>query len=415
MRKGRYYVLLAALLATGCAHFSQKDFLSLQEGTWRAALTRPDGVIVPFNFEVGDTAGKKVLWILNGADRMLVDSLRMRGDTVFIHMPFFNSDFIARFQNDGSLKGSWVKHYPDSDRLLSFRATPRTTYRIMSHPASPRRDVSGRWATEFREDGDTMQAVGEFRQQGTHVTGTFLTESGDFRYLDGVLDADTLVLSAFDGSHVFLFRALARKDGILSGGVFYSGFTDTATWSARRDTGAALPDAFSLTGHKPGEDRLNFRFPDLDGNPVSLEDPRFRNKVVIIQIMGSWCPNCMDETAFMSPWYRRHSGSAVEVVGLCYERSTVFAEAVAGVRTFQKRFHVTYPLLITGVTPGDPQLLAKTLPQLTHFVGFPTTIFLNKKGEIARIHAGFSGPGTGAHYTTFVREFNHLVDSLVAE
>lgn len=408
MKKKMLYGLILVLSAS-CTYRGGNG--ALEEGLWRGVLHRTDGAGIPFNFRVRDTAGRTVLYIVNGKGRLLVDSIRRRGDSVYIHMPFFNSDFATVLAGDGALRGLWIKHYPDTDRVLGFTATPHTAYRIVPSPAPPAADVSGRWKATFTMAGDTSTAVGEFTQRGGQVTGTFLTVSGDDRYLQGVMDGDTLRMSAFDGSHVFLFTAKVQGDS-LRGGVFDAGFAGRARWSAVRDSAARLPDAFSLTSHRKGEDRLSFAFPDLKGRPVSLDDARFRGKVVIVQILGSWCPNCMDETRFLSRWYRRNRGRGIEIVGLCYERPSDFSKAVAGVMTFKDRFDVTYPLLITGVRPSDPQLLHKTLPQLQHFVGFPTTIFLNRQGGIARIHAGFSGPGTGAHYTRFIAEFNHLVDSL---
>ncbi len=408
--------ILAAAGIAGCAHFPQKDMMRLQEGHWRGVLHRADGVDIPFNFEVEDSANKTVMYIRNGAGRLLVDHLRYHGDTLFIRMPFFDSDFRAHFQNDGSLKGEWVKHYPDSNKVLRFSATPNTSYRITASPSAARYDVSGRWKTTFvsGDSKDTTQAVGEFYQDGNKLTGTFLTESGDYRYLQGVMDGDTLKLSTFDGSHVYLFKAEAKDSNHLMNGVFYSGFTGKDNWTAEKDSSAHLPDAFSLTTFTPG-DKLGFRFPDLEGDTVSIADPRFKNKVVIVQIMGSWCPNCMDETQFMGPWYRDNKDRGIEVIGLCYERSADFKTEVKNILSFKDRFGVAYPLLVTGVTPSDPQLLEKTLPQLKNFIGFPTTIFINKKGEIAKVEAGFSGPGTGAHYQEFIAGFNQLVNQLLAE
>ncbi|HEY6083306.1 MAG TPA: TlpA disulfide reductase family protein [Chitinophagaceae bacterium] len=415
MKKVSFFFILS-LFAAGCAHFSQKDMMRLQEGSWRGVLHRADGVDVPFNFEVTDSANKSVMYIRNGAGRLLVDHLRYHGDTLFIRMPFFDSDFWAHFQNDGSLKGEWIKHYPDTNKLLKFTATPNTLYRITPTPAPARFNVSGRWRTTFisGDKKDTEQAVGEFEQKGNLLTGTFLTTSGDYRYLQGVMDGDTLRLSTFDGSHVYLFTAQAVDSNTLVNGLYYSGFTGKNSWTAERDSSAHLPDAFSLTSFTPG-DRLSFRFPDLKGDTVSINDPRFKNKVVIVQIMGSWCPNCMDETRFMGPWYRENKDRGVEIIGLCYERSTDFKTAVKNILSFKDHFGVEYPLLVTGITPSDPRLLEKTLPQLKNFIGFPTTIFINRKGEIAKVEAGFSGPGTGAHYQEFIRKFNQLVNQLLAE
>jgi thiol-disulfide isomerase/thioredoxin len=147
---------------------------------------------------------------------------------------------------------------------------------------------------------------------------------------------------------------------------------------------------------------------------VSLSDDRFKGKVVLVQIMGSWCPNCMDETRFLSGFYNEYRSKGVEIVSLAYERSTDFARSQNSLRTFQQRFNVQYPMLITGVAVGDPQRSQKTLPQLESIVNFPTTIFVGKDGHIVKIHTGFSGPGTGEHYEDQKKEFYDTVNGLLA-
>lgn len=144
---------------------------------------------------------------------------------------------------------------------------------------------------------EQYNAVGIFEQDGDKLSGTFLTPTGDYRYLDGHIDDNTLQLSAFDGEHAFfLFKAeLTEKD---QQGIFRSGRSKSEKWTAQRDFTASLPDANSLTYLKEGYDRLEFNFPDPEGNTVSLSDPRYQAKVVIVHLFGSWCPNCMDETHF---------------------------------------------------------------------------------------------------------------------
>ena len=122
----------------------------------------------------------------------------------------------------------------------------------------------------------------------------------------------------------------------------------------------------------------------------------------------------MDETRFLSTFYDEYHDKGVEIVALAYERSTDFARSQASLRNVQQRFQVKYPLLITGVTVGDPQRAEKTLPQLEKIVNFPTTIFIGRTGHIEKIHTGFSGPGTGEHYEEQKKEFYATVDGLLA-
>jgi len=394
---------------------TQLEKWDLQKGNWQARLHRKDGADIIFNFEVKDTAGKKVIYVLNAKDRLLVDDVRIQADSVFIKMPFFDSEFKAAFKPNGAIGGLWIRHLADNDVSIPFTATYGVKERFrQTSPA--RHNVTGRWATKFASPrGDSSFAVGEFKQQGNTVYGTFLTSTGDYRFLEGIVAGDSLKLSTFDGSHAYYFTAVVNGN-TLENGVFYAGIGDGKEgWTARKDDKAALPDERTLATVKEGNSQLDFSFPDLTGKNVSIKDARFRNKVVVITLMGSWCPNCMDETGYLAEWYKQNKSKGVEVIGLSYERTTDFQKSKKALEGFLKRFDVTYPVLITGVIPGDPQKSEKSLPQLTDIKGFPTTIFIDKKGNVREVHTGFSGPGTGEHYEDFKKEFNQLVSSLIAE
>lgn len=389
----------------------------LYHGWWQAKLGRPDGQSIVFNFLVKDSAGKTILYVRNAGERLLVDDVRVTGDSVHIRMPFFEAGFRAKIQPDGHLDGQFVRRLATGELVQPFIALPRTEERFALTGGNATVQAQGRYAVRFLDArGATADtAVGEFFQEGNHVTGTFLTPSGDYRYLEGVVTGDSLKVSTFDGNHSFVFVAAVGPDHSLHGKIFSNKAPASAwegTWNPQADLPAGA-DASALKNKDSSQ--LYFRFPDLDSTLVSIQDARYHGKVVVITIMGSWCPNCMDETAFLSPWYRENKARGVEIIGLAYERSTDFERSKAGLSTFQKRFHVTYPLLITGVTVGDPDKATKTLPQLDAIKAFPSTLFLDKQGHVRRITAGFSGPGTGQHYIDFQKEFNSYISSLLAE
>lgn len=413
MRKILWLMIAGTALGIS-AHAAGK---TLRNGPWLAKLHRPDGADIVFNFEVKDSAGKKILYVINAKERMLVDDIQVNKDSVQIKMPFFESEFKAVLQGDGSLKGSFIRHLVDKDVSVPFTAVPGVKTRFPLHRKSPVQPLDGRWATTFtsaaKKDGSF--AVGEFTQQGNKVTGTFLTATGDYRFLEGVVDGDSVFLSTFDGSHAYLFTGRFENKDLVSG-TFYGGIADhTEKWTARRDDKAALPDERALAGMKPGQKQLSFTFPGLNGKKVSIRDEQFKNKVVIITLMGSWCPNCMDETGYLAGWYKENKKRGVEVIGLAYERTTDFDKSVKLLSGFLRRFDVQYPVLITGVTPGDSDKGEKTLPELTGIKGFPTTIFIDKQGNVREVHTGFSGPGTGEHYEAFKNNFNRLIDQLLSE
>jgi thiol-disulfide isomerase/thioredoxin len=261
-----------------------------------------------------------------------------------------------------------------------------------------------------------IEAIGEFTQTGSRLTGTFLTKTGDYRFLEGVVDGDSLKLSTFDGANAYYFTARIEEADKISGGSFYSGATGRESWTAEKNEHASLPDEYSLTRLKNQErNNLDFKFRSIQGPWVSIKDKPFRNKVVIVQLMGSWCPNCMDETRFLSDYYKKNHHRGVEIIALAYERTTNFEESKKSLQSFKNRFDVTYPILVTGVAVSDTLRTEKTLPQINKILGFPTTLFIDKKGRVRKIDTGFNGPGTGMHYEIFKKEFNKLVDDLLEE
>jgi peroxiredoxin len=381
----------------------------LHAGIWHAAIKTQWGKEIPFTFSVTNVAGKKQLAIINATERFKVTDVKTKGDSVLIHMPLFDADIKGKFEGN-VLKGKWTKHLPTREATADFYAVAGN-YRFLKTPSAVKHNVQGRWSAIFAS-GDTT--VAEFKQTGSKVTGTFLTTTGDDRFLEGTVRGDSLYLSTFDGTHAYLFTAKINNDNTLTDGKQYAGYSGTDQWWAVKDANAKLPDAYSLTYLKPGAKKIDFTFTDLDGKKVSLSDDRFKNKVVILQIMGSWCPNCMDETAYLVDFYKKYHTKGVEVIGLAYERSTDFNRSKKSIEQLKNRFGVTYPLLITGYT-SDRKELIKSLPVLANFLGFPTTIIIDKKGDVRKIHTGFTGPGTGTYYTEFTKEFEKLNDDLLAE
>jgi thiol-disulfide isomerase/thioredoxin len=222
-----------------------------------------------------------------------------------------------------------------------------------------------------------------------------------------------LRLSCFDGGHAFLFVAHARKDGALAGD-FWSRTASHATWRATRaqsPTGA-LPDSFGLTSIKNPSGRLRFTFPDLDGHPVSLGEPRFRGKVVLVDLFGSWCPNCNDQAPVLADLYRRYHDRGLEIVGLAYEMTGERERDAVYVRKYAERHHIVYPLLLAGTS--DKSEASETLPDLSGVLAFPTLVFVARDGKVRGIHTGFEGPGTGAHFTNLKGRYEALIEELLA-
>ena len=394
---------------------AQSNIPNIQDGTWLGIIKRADGNEIPFNFTVQIKKGKQLLTILNASERLTVTEIELKDDSILIKLPFFASSLVVKRSSPTLLNGYYIKNYVTRKQIIPFTANFGVKSRF-SVNQKPKHNLSGTWDVLFiGSNKDSTKAIGNFVQKNGKVTGSFLTPTGDYRYLEGILNGDTLKLSGFDGGFANLFTAIIKDDNTIQKADFYTGASGHESWSAVRNEHALLPDEYGHSHLKMGESKLDFKFKDTKGNWVSINDERYKNKVVIVQILVSWCPNCMDETAFLSDYYKKNKHRGVEIIGLAYERTEDFEISQKALSTFQQRFSVEYPFLITGFTASDPQRTEKTLPQIDHLEAFPTTLFLDKKGNVKKIHTGYDGPGTGKFYEAFKKEFEELVTSLLME
>jgi thiol-disulfide isomerase/thioredoxin len=286
------------------------------------------------------------------------------------------------------------------------------SYRFSDQQDDYMKYLGGKYSVTFTEEsGETFPAIGLFDQDGNDLSGTFATETGDYRHLQGNFVGDSLFLSTFDGSHAFLFKA-KLKDSIING-TFWSGTHYQADWMAKRDKNASLRDPDSLTFIKEGYNGLSFSFPNQEGDTISLDDKQFDGKVKIVQIMGSWCPNCLDETQYLSKLYQQYHESGLEVIALAFERTRSEEQAMDNLQSLKEKTKAAYPILLAGWNRETKA--EEVLPMLNHVMSYPTAIFIDRKGKVRKIHTGFYGPGTGEYYQAYTKETEAFVEQLLAE
>lgn len=402
----RFSLFLLTFFAISCA--PKTETASLKPGMWRGVLHMQDQEL-PFTVRVANDSGRYKAWIQNAGEEILLDEIAISGDTVEMKLHIFDASLKAKINGD-KLDGTFVKYYAPQANI-PFTATFGETFRFVADADEAQPNFAGKYQVTFKTDRDSYPSVGVFEQKGNHVTGSFLTTTGDYRYLDGNVVDGKLKLSTFDGNHAYLFIAGFEGDSLK--GDYYSGNSGHETWSAIKNENATMPDAEALTYLKPGYEKLEFSFPDLNKNKISLNDERFKNKVVILQIFGTWCPNCMDETKFLVPWYNANKDRGVEILGLAYERKDDFDYAKGRIEKMKNKLNVPYDFVIAGV--NDKDKASETLPALSKILAFPTTIFVGKDGKVKHIHTGFEGPGTGVYYQRFQERFNQIVNDLLAE
>lgn len=398
-------IVLVLLFVVSCQR--KQEVKVLKNGSYRAVLTLQDNEILPFIFKV---TSPTTIEIYNDNEVIEVDEISYRNDSVFIQTPVFESYIAAVFEGQ-NLKGDFINK--TRNRLSPFYATYNKDQRF-SVVRTPEVNIAGLWETVFSEGTKgEYQAKGNFKQQGEKVTGTFRTTTGDYRYLEGVIDGDSLKLSAFDGAHAFLFTAKVTDSTIE--GYFYSGNHWKEPFRAARNPFYELPDPEELTFLKEGHDQLEFTFPDENGKLVSLSDERFKNKVVLVMLMGTWCPNCLDGSKYYTKFYADNKDKEFEIVALAVEFVKTKEMAFSNIKRLRDRVGMEYPILLAQYGTGSKTKLHEKLPMLNEILSYPTSIFIDKKGKVRKIYTGFNGPATGYKYNEFTTDFEDFVEMLLAE
>ena len=400
-----FFVLFLTLLSC-----KKQESESLREGMWLAELEVMDKELLPFNFNFKKIESGYIIDVYNAEETVRVDEIEIHNDSIKIKMPAFEG-YISGTFNDSEIKGKFIKE--SLDRIVPFYAVFGDSIRFHSS-ANATVNVSGIWETKFSPDSeDEYLAKGIFSQHINKVSGTFRTNTGDYRYLEGIVDGDSLKLSTFDGAHAFLFNAKVTDSSLT--GTFYSGNHFKEPFIAFRNESFELADEESLTFLNEGYEEMQFSFPNTEDTLISLEDSRFREKVVVVQIMGTWCPNCLDETKFLSDYVKTKKQDNFEVVALAFEYAKTKDLAFKGIERLKNRVGVPYPILLAQYASSSKSKANEKLPMLNHVLSYPTTIFIDKKGKVRKIHTGFNGPATGQKYIDFKEEFDQYIELLLSE
>src|SRR5688572_25375987 len=420
------FFIAAFIILASCLKFGD-PYKGLPPGTWRGVLYLADDKEIfdeksngelPFNFEViYDSPDSFHIVILNGEERIVVDDIRIgvdrrtARDTLWIDFPVYDSHIQAQFEED-AIEGWWVARNR-KDYKIRFTALNGQNFRFFQNPDPPAANLTGKWECYFGVETDQPDtSIGEFIQTGNKLTGTFMSPTGDDRYLEGTVSGDHMFLSVFDGSHAYLFEAKILSDGSLTG-IYRSGNHFKTYWEGKRNdtiTLSDLADPLSLTKMKTEDQPFSIDLKDPDGISYNLSEGPYAGKPKIVQIMGTWCPNCRDETNFLLDYLNQNPDPGFEIIGISFERHTDVNKALDAIKTYRSKMKIPYPIVYGGT--NNKQQASEVLPMLNGVIAFPTLLFLDRNNRVVATHTGFSGPATSG-YEAFRNEFNLLVESMI--
>jgi len=411
MRKIYTLLLLTIFLCTVLITACHSGTVPLTEGLWRGAFVLPREQI-PFVFEVKhNSTDSTAVYLINGEDRFKTNKVTYSNDSVSIPIDLYDVVLKGKVTAN-AFEGSYIKTAANRKiTRVPFKAEYGSLPRFPSDNTPPSATLDGTWDVTITSSGNTDKTVGNFTQKGAILTGTILGETGDYRFFEGAIHGKTFSLSAFGGSAPYLVKGEFVNDNTFNGE--FVTLRQTSKIEGKRNPKAALPDPYSASHLREGFTTIGFTFPNPEGKQVSLSDPKYQGKVVIVTILGSWCPNCLDENTFLASWYKSNRERGVEIIGLGFERKDDFESAAKSLTSLKNRLGIDYEILFAG--KSSTESASKALPALDRIAAFPTTLFIDRKGVVRKVHTGFSGPATGKFYVEFKQEFNALIDKLVAE
>jgi thiol-disulfide isomerase/thioredoxin len=401
-------LLAAALALAACSKPASRE---LQAGSYRATLELPDSRTVPFGLDLAQEETGKVLYVINGDERIRLDEVTVTPDRLQARFPGYETTLSAKVRGD-ELTGDVTLVHTDGKLLhLPFTAKLGDTWRFYPEALPDNADFAGRWDVTFTDGtGRRTAGVAIFDQSFDDVTGTVQMPTGDQRFLAGEAHDEELRLSRFDGGAVVLYEAKLDARGELVGAA-WSDRGGAQRFVATRNPDAAIDAAALASRLRDPAAPFTFAFKDLDGRTVSSSDPRFLDKVLLVTLAGSWCPNSHDEARLLVQLDRKYRSQGLEIVSLMFEQHAEFERAVAAVRRFRTAYGITYPTLIAGT--ADKTKAAAAVPQLDAVLAYPTAIFIDRTGRVRGIHTGFAGPATGVQHDLLAHEFATRIEALL--
>jgi thiol-disulfide isomerase/thioredoxin len=394
-------VLLLAL-GLGCGPVPAAE---RAEGVWyRASVVTDGGDEIPFFLELPENCNTDSATLANGQERIPVACSRV-GARVLLDFPIYGTRITAEIGRSGELSGLWDRTGIQPHARLAFKAAPLAA--LDQHrrfapdaPSAPALNLSGTWRMTFDTYGP---AKGAFEQDASGVLrGTIdvPSEYGDFRFLAGEVEGTEALLSTFDGGHASLLRAHLDGQGRLVG-EFISTDAPRDTFTAEPSDDFAVVDPLQQVRVTSAERRLDF---------APLLGARYSGKPVILEVFGTWCPNCNDLAPLLTELYRTHHGEGLEMLGIAYEISDDASHNRDRLAAYRSKYGMEWEVVVASEVPDD---LFGGPAQLSPIEGVPLTIFVNRDRTIHAIYAGFRGPATGATHDQTTATFRRLTRDIL--
>jgi thiol-disulfide isomerase/thioredoxin len=374
-------------------------------GLWSATITAND-LEIPFRMEFSGEGSNVQGWFFNGDDKVPSTSGSLENGALVLNFAHYATQLRATLKEE-LLEGE----YGSSRRTYAFKARP---FVAQPQPQAAVPSIAGLWEIGIQSPKGESAWRLIVKQSGAEVSAAILRVDGDTGALTGSYRDGKFMLSHFSGARPSLMVLTPASDGALAVSLADPrGKNELVAVRPAVARAKGLPEPTDPSRHtsvKDPAEPFHFSFPDLNGHLVSNGDARFEGRVVIVSIMGSWCPNCHDEAPFLAALYRKYRGAGLEIVALSFEEAEQLKNPTR-LRAFIGQYGIEYTVLLAG---EQGELNAK-LPQGINLNCWPTTFILGRDGRVRAVHAGFPGHASGELRAETEREFTATIEGLLAE
>lgn len=386
------------LLLTSC--FSGKGI----KGTWKVDLNIQENNL-PVLIHLDEKEGKVTGHLQNSDEKVTLDGTIEDGK-FYINIGMSYAAFRGEVSGE-KIKGVWIRT-TKSNYEVPFAGHKSSLKELHLDQEKQKNisEISGNWKVHL---GDDRYGIGIFEQKGARIKGSILTETGDYRYLDGYIKGNELNLFGFDGTFSFVLKLLIKTDEMK--GKMFAGKSYNKEISAVKDAEFQLKDPSTMV-EILAENPVKFNYEDITGVTVNFDDGHLKGKAKVVQIFGSWCPNCIDETHYFLEWRKRNLAKLnhIEFVAVAFEKFETDKEAKKVLRKLKAKMKMDYPVVLADF--NGTKKIGEFFP-VSKIKAYPTTIYLDKNNQVKKVYTGFAGRATGPFFDAFEREFNTTIDELI--
>ncbi|RZP01014.1 MAG: TlpA family protein disulfide reductase [Flavobacteriales bacterium] len=375
----------------------------LLKGDYVGKLEVENNKYLPFNFSVTNDS----TLVVQNSSEIVGFSIDYLKDSIFIRSKVFEG-FIKGVLEDNKINGVFVIESLD-------RSVPFTSYnsskRFNIDFEKNEKLTLNRWRFTFNPNMDNASiSLGIFNPIGQNeISATFRTSTGDYGFMHGGYKDSKIVLSTFNGSRAYLLEAELNNNNDSIKGIMYSGNHSKTIIEGVLDNVFELSNEYSLTSLQSKNQKFEFSFENTAGKLISIDDDIFDGKSMVIQLMGSWCSNCLDESKFYVDYMNKNKLIDIEFVALAFEYAKTKDGALNSILKLKNQIGIDYPILLAQYGSSDKGKALEKFPMLNNIISYPTTIFLDKNKDVIKIHTGFNGPATGEKYIEFINEFDNTI------